>query len=300
MTNIPVTHFFHIEGVPEALQKVILREMAANGAKNIVLTDAIINAILADGKKREFYIALAENAQVTYMDAHAPFGKYADLNCPVKELHKEKILRSILVLELAAQFGIKTITFHIGNPAFFPSSTLEELYKETLHTLEKLLPVAEEKKLVLCIENSWHPTSTGEKLLQIKEKFPTDALGFCYDCGHAHLAENKEAVNDPASALFQAYQELALPPQASMENTLELMLPHIVNCHLHDNDGITDSHKIPGNGSINWKKLMTTLAKAPRLQCIQNEVSEPFQPKASGNSSIRVMLEKFDSILQYM
>ena len=50
------------------------------------------------------------------------------------------------------------------------------------------------------------------------------------------------------------------------------MLPEIVNCHLHDNDGSTDAHRIPGNGTLNWNKVIPLLKSAPKLQVIQCEV----------------------------
>jgi len=45
-----------------------------------------------------------------------------------------------------------------------------------------------------------------------------------------------------------------------------------VTCHLHDNDGSDDTHSMPGDGTINWNKVIPLLRKAPRLQVIQSEV----------------------------
>jgi sugar phosphate isomerase/epimerase len=50
------------------------------------------------------------------------------------------------------------------------------------------------------------------------------------------------------------------------------MLPEIVNCHLHDNDGSSDAHMTPGKGTIDWKKVISLLKRAPKLQAIQCEV----------------------------
>jgi sugar phosphate isomerase/epimerase len=55
------------------------------------------------------------------------------------------------------------------------------------------------------------------------------------------------------------------------------MLPNIVTCHLHDNATDTDSHDIPGHGSIDWETSMQKLmTSAPRLLSLQHEVSGSF------------------------
>ena len=284
MKNIPLTHFFHIEYVPRELQRVFLREYAANGAKHIALADAMILNIMANANDRSFYKDLVKEGGISYLDAHAPFGKYIDLNAPIAGLRKEKILRAYMAMEIAAVFGINTITFHVGSPCY-EGYTVEELHAEALRTIEELLPCAEECGLTFCIENIWYSTATADKLLDIKSHFPTDTLGFCFDAGHAHLAEYSEALanHDPE-------------PEKMQGTILEKMLPHTVTCHIHDNDGTIDNHRIPGNGTTDWKKIMPLLAAAPRLKCIQNETSEPFQKNVSPGASIRRMLESIDAI----
>ena len=53
---------------------------------------------------------------------------------------------------------------------------------------------------------------------------------------------------------------------------LEKMLPHVVTCHLHDNDGSSDQHRRIGSGNVNWQHIKSLLMQAPRLKCIQSEV----------------------------
>jgi sugar phosphate isomerase/epimerase len=38
---------------------------------------------------------------------------------------------------------------------------------------------------------------------------------------------------------------------------------HICSTHIHDNDGVNDSHLWPGNGTIDWKGTMELLRTAP-------------------------------------
>ena len=42
-------------------------------------------------------------------------------------------------------------------------------------------------------------------------------------------------------------------------DVLDRMLPHIVNCHLHDNDGTDDQHLLPGDGTLDWTAVAALL-----------------------------------------
>lgn len=58
--------------------------------------------------------------------------------------------------------------------------------------------------------------------------------GICWDFGHAHLSG------------------VELTPLPALASRLTCV-------HLHDNDGFTDTHLIPGEGGIDWKRAMTVL-----------------------------------------
>ena len=75
------------------------------------------------------------------------------------------------------------------------------------------------------------------------------------------------------------------------QNILEEMLPDVVNCHLHDNNGQWDNHWLPGAGTIDWKRIIGLLKNAPRLKNIQSEVQLP-----GDKLSIRAVVEKFNEL----
>ena len=75
--------------------------------------------------------------------------------------------------------------------------------------------------------------------------------------------------NFPESNPFKAWGDVT----PSWDNAiLEKMLPHVVNCHLHDNNGIADQHLNIGCGTVDWQHIISLLKKAPRLQVVQSEV----------------------------
>ena len=75
------------------------------------------------------------------------------------------------------------------------------------------------------------------------------------------------------------------------DKALEKLLPHVVNCHLHDNNGWRDEHKLPGRGNVNWPHIIGLLESAPRLKVIQSEVLPVFS-----GTFIRELVEKFDEL----
>lgn len=225
-----------------------------------------------------------------FVDAHAPFGHFEDLNTSLSECRKPMIERNKAALEICREFGVDTITIHVGNTRQ-PGTTFEELHDNLLRSLDELLPVAEACGVTICIENIWHPTNTAEKLLDAIRRFPTEALGICYDAGHANITSGKE--RGPENHCAAVAKEEGVEPVWN-DHLLEDLLPHVVNCHLHDNDGIYDLHHPVGHGTIDWSHIRPLLLSAPRLRAIQNESAAE-----SGHAlPIHVAVEEFRALIE--
>ena len=268
MKNIPVTYLVSQFPQPEKVRRSILHELAVNGVRNIVLGDAMISEIVRNPAFAQTLQKEAAAEGLNFMDSHAPFGKALDMNNPdaggivstAQKLH----------LHIAAMFGIKTMTIHVGNNYYFQDASLEVQRDRICRRLEKLLPVAEELGIIICIENIWFKINTPEQLLFIKERFPGDNLGFCFDSGHANIMQHGHQYLEGIARTSWAKDDSGEPSWD--DRVLEKMLPHIVNCHLHDNSGDRDQHTIPGDGVIDWQKVKNLLMQASRLQVIQSEV----------------------------
>lgn len=267
MEQTPITFLFDFENTNSRTRPYILHEFAANGAKNLVLCDTLIGQIMEDFNLQKSLRKEMEAEGLVWMDAHAPFGPMLDLNCPVAAALPQQRLRHRLALQISADLGVKTITVHTGSETHYPDYPLDVQYDCIKRALEELLPFAEQLGITICIENIWFRINTPERLLGIKKEFPTDSLGFCYDAGHANLMDKGR--NFPESCPYKAWG--GIPPQFD-DHVLEKMLPHVVNCHLHDNDGITDQHLNIGRGTVDWRHIAGLLKQAPRLQVVQSEV----------------------------
>ena len=267
MFSVPVTYAFDFKRTNDTMRPYVMHEFAVNGVKHLVLNETLFQMILENREMAGILNREMAGEGLTFCDAHAVFGPYLDLCCPVPDARPEMLLRLKLQLQIIAGMGVKTITIHIGNETHYPGYTLQSMIDSVKSSLNELLPLAESLGVIICIENIWFQMNTPERLLDFKAEFPTDALGFCYDAGHANLMDKGR--NFPGSKPYTAWG--SVPPHFDHQ-ILEKMLPHVVNCHLHDNDGIMDQHVNVGLGTMDWKHVVDLLRQAPRLQVIQSEV----------------------------
>lgn len=289
MYPVPITYLYQFEGLNENQRRAVMREFAVNGAKHLALTDTLLGDILKKESLMDQMQQEMANEGLTFADAHAMFGVEMDLNCLNPQKRRMMIARHKLQLEIIAYMGVDTITIHIGNNREQPCPPIDVHFNLIRESLAELLPVAEELGVIINIENIWHPNNTPEMLLKFKETFPTDALGFCYDAGHANIMAKGKNYEDGLGNLVWK-TKLNMEPQWD-EKILEKMLPHVVTCHIHDNKGDTDSHWLPGSGNIDWQHITGLLKQAPRLKYIQSEVI-PF----TANASIKDLCAKFNKL----
>ena len=254
-----------------------LDALAAGGAKNVVLHNGVIRHLTMNMSDIPWVRREIEKRGLVLCDAHAPFGERENLGYPVERDRKwiHELQKSSL--RVAGELGLKTLTMHIGRLCFHPdieTSTPEAVRKYTLECLDELLPVAEENKVVLALENLFHPTATSDELPAYIEHYGNPQyLGICFDSGHANVVE-AESTKTPDQ--MDEMIKLAWPERTAVyrTNCIEKMLPYIVTTHLHDNNGRGDHHKLPGvEGNINWERICTALASAPRLVSHQSEVA---------------------------
>lgn len=264
----PVTHLFDFEHTHDKMRPYIMAEFAANGATNLVLTDTLIREVMRTPRFADTLHKDIASAGVKFVDAHVPFGQIEDLNLPFEDQRPAMLMRQKLALGIIADFGVDSITCHVGNTLeAFAEYSLDHLNDCIIRSLDELLPVAEQLGITLAIENIWFPTNTPEKLLAIIRHFNSQNLGLCYDAGHANLmARNRGTEDSSPIKAWQRFGEIQYDT-----NILEKMLPHVTTCHLHDNNGIWDEHLLPGRGIIDWPRIIGLLKTAPRLKCFQNE-----------------------------
>ena len=177
---------------------------------------------------------------------HGLHSSHLDLNTPDVGLWKDMIEQHRQFLPSAARMSCKTYVCHPGPRRKGVSA--EASWDQVRRTLDELAPLAEELGVKIALENA-NPKNLGDdsgELTAFVAGYGSDAVGLCFDVGHANTAE------DPVTAL-------------------NAMAPLVITVHLHDNDTTGDQHLIPGRGCIDWADLVPRLAKCPRLIHIETE-----------------------------
>ena len=116
-------------------------------------------------------------------------------------------------------------------------------------SLEELKVFAGQRGVEILLENTPNKLSSGERLNLFLGQTHLK-LNYCFDIGHAHM-------------------------NGGFENEFEVMKERIRSTHLHDNNGVEDSHLFPGQGSIDWKVAMRLLSSRPEQYPLLLELREP-------------------------
>ena len=271
--NVPVTYCFPWFSPDAAKRRANLEMLREHGIENLVLRSEDLQNFL---REPELFIAVSremKEAGVRFCDAHAPWGDWSDPGIPVKECRSWIVARQKCAIAFTGAAGVTTLTSHTGNvfPDLYGKHAFDEYYGALTASLEELLPVAEHAGVILALENQWTPLNHSRHLLRIMEEFRSPYLGLCCDTGHANLTEKGRSI--PGGNCVPPFWAAVGKGEVEWEeNLIEKFSPWLVNCHLHDNDGYDDRHWMPGKGNIDWKRIMSVLARSPRLRSIQSEV----------------------------
>ena len=253
-------------------RKIRMRELADAGEFHIVLTSALLEAGVAKTAYLRDFLADMREFGLGFTDSHAINGTWADPGMPLAEWKEIVLLRHRMSLQYCARFGVTTMAFHTGNTLnsiYGKNLTFDDYYRSLVRSLEILLPEAEKCGVVIALENQWTPLNHSRHLLRIVGEFDSPNLGLCYDTGHGNLCE--KGMNFPGrSCVPKIWNDLGIPVEWE-ENMIEKFAPRMVNCHLHDNYGVDDEHNLPGDGTVDWTRMLRALRNSPHLQSVQNE-----------------------------
>ncbi len=153
---------------------------------------------------------------------------------------------SVADVRAAAFLGAPAIAFHAGNDlAGEPGIDDAALAAANAEVLQPAVRVAEQEGVIVALENHCHGFGDRwEHLAAIARLLSSPATGFTLDSGHAVVAGQ-----DPAALA-------------------RCMGPRLALTHLHDNDGMADTHRPAGRsgpnghaagGVVDWSALLVAL-----------------------------------------
>ncbi len=292
MSNcVPFFHHYNWYMVSDEMIPGIFAEFRDNGAENLVFAHEWSTRLLKDPGFYQHLMLCVRRAGIRLGAVHAPWGAHFDLNCPDMARRPGLIEDHKTSMAYCAEAGVKTYTMHVGAYHWvFHHTPLSVLRPLALDTLEKLLPTAEKLGMVIAVENSFEPPNSAAEVLGLIEHFKSPHVGCCFDSGHANMMApfpGKELANYPPNLHEAWWEGFVLTP-----NSLEMLAPHIVTAHLHDNDGYRDEHNPPGKGRVDWPQLIKDLKACPRLMSLQSE-----SQVASKGYSIKYTVDTYRKII---
>jgi sugar phosphate isomerase/epimerase len=184
----------------------------------------------------------------------------ADYNLRLLNLHasqgKEKYWCSLLEyqrqagvelvqnrIQMAARLGADVVIIHVPSEA--GADVRQELLGPVRRSLDELLPFANRQGVRIAVENM--ETDDFGMLTTLLEAYDESVLGLCYDSGHGNIDGR------------------------GLDN-LEKVKGRLIALHLHDNDGVSDQHKNPLTGTVDWARLARIIADSPYEKCLNLEV----------------------------
>ncbi|HTS78591.1 MAG TPA: sugar phosphate isomerase/epimerase family protein [Bryobacteraceae bacterium] len=153
----------------------------------------------------------------------------------IKRLHMvDEIKRA---LELAEVVPFRYLIQHLGvTGEEFDPRKLDAAFS----SLEEIHIFARQRGVEVLLENTPNALASAERLLMFLETTHMD-LNLCLDTGHANM-------NEGVDAAFQMMRE------------------RLRSAHVHDNNGVDDSHLFPlasAGGTIDWRRTMDALRSVP-------------------------------------
>lgn len=170
----------------------------------------------------------------------------------ITEPEKRKRIESVdeikRAIEVSEVIPFKYLIQHVG----VADEEYDERKVEAAFTaLEELSVFARQRGVEVLVENTPNALSSAQRLLLFNELTHLK-LNFCLDVGHAHM-------NEGVGPAF------------------ECMKQGIRSTHIHDNNGVDDSHLLPMTsveGGIDWPKTMELLRSRPDQYPLLLELKE--------------------------
>lgn len=200
--------------------------------------NADLEEYYSDVHNEAFYKNIKKYANakgIVFAQTHAPFGSSFTDATKTKQRFSE-IVKS---MKHSAWLGADMIVIHPCKHIDYKENNNYSLMMEyNLDFYKKLIPYAEEYDIKIAIENiGGSITETPKGLLELIHLLDNEVFTVCYDVGHANICGQ-----DPA-------------------DMIKALGKHIGCTHIHDNDGIHDSHTLPYYGKIDWERVMKAFAE---------------------------------------
>jgi sugar phosphate isomerase/epimerase len=172
-------------------------------------------------------------ARGIFVTAHAPI---FDLNPGSLDVVIRKHTRRCWerAIGVSGALGAKQINFHMGFLPLLPQTAFPGWMALSLETWERIVGLATDAGLTLCLENMFEPTP--QLLLELRAQLDPRHVAFTLDIAHAHIYGT-----------------------VGPETWWRELSGEIREVHLHDTDMFSDDHLMIGEGSLDWRRVFEDL-----------------------------------------
>jgi sugar phosphate isomerase/epimerase len=157
---------------------------------------------------------------------------YLPIGSPEKRIRTYAIKEASKQLAVMERLGTRLVTVHAN---WFPSLPEKKSIKIQAESFKALVEIANKRGMKIMIEQAGTPYDSEKNIDAIISRVP--GLLFNLDIGHANLFGNS-----PIKFIKKFHSRIA----------------HV---HMHDNNGIMDTHLPIGSGIIEWKSVIRELKK---------------------------------------
>lgn len=236
------THLFH----DERLSRDHLRAIAAHGVEAIELFATRTHFDYHDEAAVDALAAWLDETGLALHSVHAPVveGLSGGVWGPALSTatgdvaRRQRTIREIdAALALRERIPFSFLVAHVGVPDVPPPSPDDNQREAARRSVQEVHALARARGVTLALEVIPNRLSSVAALRRlVDDELELDDVGLCLDTGHAHMADD-------------------------VVDAIEAASGHIVTTHIHDNDGRTDAHLVPFDGTIPWEAALFALQK---------------------------------------
>lgn len=198
------------------------------------------------------------------LSLHAPF---MDLNpgSPDPMVRSVTQLRFRQLLDAAAVLKPRTAVFHAAYDRWRYNGRSDLWLHNSVDTWTKVAETASRLGVRVAVENVFDEDP--DALGMLIDRIGSREFGFCFDTGHYNLFS-----------------------RVPLERWFERLGPHIVEVHLHDNDGTADAHLAVGAGRFDFPAFFSLLR--------EHTDNPVYTVEAHDKEDVDVSLEQVQSYLK--
>lgn len=198
-------------------------------------------------ERQDYFLQLRDSladTNTTIHQTHAVFPTYVGNKATDAKLF-DSLCKSIEATNL---LGAKYMVVHPVKLFWHRYDVFKPLRKRlNMQFYRSLLPYLQANNVTVAIENMFTTRlfkkelrtttcSRAEEMLDFVQELDDPHFTLCFDSGHANLLYDNSGIE-----------------------MVRKLGDKISICHLHDNDGISDYHRLPYHGNIDWHKLILAM-----------------------------------------